>query len=298
MKRIQKITLALTGIVLAGSLTYCSKERIETPKLNNYAAPDKFQNTNKQQEQVYTINKGGVCPLICTQGSQICIDSSVVVYANGNTATYPFTLKVVELYSAKDLILYNVSNASGAKQLSTAGTFRIKAFIGNEELAVKGGKTYSLTTKAISTTDPAMALYYGTESANLVSWIAGNSGQVVVNPTNYLVKAGQSGWVSPSDPLQYAGGTGNVNVTSTKDNLSNIPKFIYFDKAKSLMLLNGSSASNVPVGEHATIICFALDPSGALFYYTKSFTTASSNSIDVTMQPISEAALLALLGTL
>ena len=298
MNLIRKISLSLTGLVFVGTLSHCSKDRVEAPKLNSYAAPDKFQNDNKQQEQVYIINKGGACPLKCTQGSQICIDSSNVTFANGKDATYPFTLKVVELYTAKDMILYNVSNASGTRQLSTAGAFRLRAFVGNDELSVKTDKSFNLTTKTLTPIDAAMKVYYGAAAGNLVNWGAGASGSVVVKPTNYVINVGQSGWVAASHPFAYTGGSGTVNFTSTKDDLTNVAKFIYFDNAKSLMLVNGTTAAGVPVGEHATIICFALNASGSLFYFTKSLTTGSSNSIDVTMQPTSEAALLTFLGTL
>jgi hypothetical protein len=301
MKLLKKITLTITGLALIAGLNNCSKDRVAKPSLNAYNTPDKFQNSNKQQEQVYIINRNGTCPLTCQQGTTICMDSSALADANGVTATYPFTLRVLELYSAKDMILYNVPNLSGSRQLTSGGELRIRSFIGNNELAIKAGQNYAVTTKTIASADPSMQIYYGIPAATMVNWAGASpagAGQIIATATNYQLKVPQTGWVAPCHPVSYAVGTATVSFSSDKDDLTNVAKFLYFDKLKSVMQVYGNTSNDAPVGEHAIVICYAADASGKMFYYTQALTIGSSNTINVTMQSATDVDLLTFLGTL
>jgi hypothetical protein len=305
MKNLKTKSLILFGLFIIIGFTRCSKDRLATkPVLNLYSSPDKFQNANKQPEETDTIKKGGTCPLTCRKGTTICIDSSLFNNAGGTAASYPFLLKVIELYSPKDMILYNMHSMAGSKALSTAAEIRMRAFAinGKDEYMVQPSKVCSIGTKAMPSTDPSMQIYYGVTLASPTDWTptstSGASGTMAVKSTTYQLLVPQTGWYNVAHPASYSGGSSTITFTSDKDDLTNVAKFIYFDKIKSLMRVNGTTSGDAPIGEHAIVICFAADASGKMFYYRQTLTIGSSNTIAVTMQAISEADLLAFLGAL
>src|SRR5438045_1037722 len=117
MKR-GKFVLAIVSISFGPVLLFnaCKKDRVPQ---DDYQNMDSFYDDNKEDEQVYQIDSGGSCPLTCLHGTKICMGASMFSFADGTPITYPFILKVVELYSIKDMLLWKLPSVSGGNVLET-----------------------------------------------------------------------------------------------------------------------------------------------------------------------------------
>src|ERR1051326_4741803 len=86
-------------------ISACKKDRVPQ---DDYQNMDSFYDDNKEQEQDFVIDTPGTCPLTCLHGTRICVAADMFQFSDGTPITYPFNLKVVELYSIKDMLLWKL----------------------------------------------------------------------------------------------------------------------------------------------------------------------------------------------
>src|SRR2546423_1237548 len=113
------------SIVIAAWFSACKKDRMVQ---DDYQSMDSFYDQNKEEEQEYTIDSSGTCPLICKKQTKICMSADMFQFTNGSGITYPFTLKVVELYSIKDMLLWRAPSTTGGNILETSAENRVRTF--------------------------------------------------------------------------------------------------------------------------------------------------------------------------
>ncbi len=89
-----------------------------------------------------------------------------------------------------------------------------------------------------------------------------------------------------------------VSYESDDDDLTNVMIFLYFDEIESVMRIYNSESGQVPIGASVKSLCFAMNSSGAMFYHYETFNITSGHTVQVTMEEISEADLLALMAGL
>lgn len=308
MKHFGNLFKLLVGIVFISVIGSCSKDRISDKKedtLNKYGSLNSFYEMNRPPEQTYVVDRNGTGPIVGLNGTKIWVDSTIFQHPNGDPVTYPFTIKLVELYTPKDMILYNMPSVGGGKVLTTAGEVRVRAFKGTEDLVLKPSKVYRVDIPGL-TIDPQMEIFYGWNKGSFVDWtnnisdIGNTSGGLAsITPDNGFWKMliPQMGWVSCAKNFTPSGKS-TVQFTSSTDDLTNVAKFLYFPNVKSVVQVYTTTSGEVPVGESVKLICFAADANGKLFYYTKNFTIATSNAVDVKMEAVTEQALLSYLANL
>jgi len=297
----RKVPLMVVVLIIGFCISNCSEQRVDE---NNYTSPDQFMLDNRPEEQVFVIETGGQGgPIVGNQGTQLWAgDSSIFMFPDGGAVSYPITIKLIELYTPKDMILYEMPTVAQGNLLVTGGQIRARAFKDEVELVLRPGRYYEalFPTESI---DPNMQLFRGNESNGIVDWeqladtaLAGVN-TIVGNFYSAIIP--QMGWVNCDyfwqvDPDSLT----TVTFTSEDDNLDNVVKFLYFDDIHSLMQVYGTVSGNVPIGASVKSICFAVGTSGTLFYHYEEFTITPNHTIQVTLQEISEADLLALLGGL
>lgn len=296
--------LAVLGIFTI-TLTNCSKDRIQPP-LNTYGSLDQFYNTYKQPEQEYIITQDGQCPLVAQNGLKLCMGRQQLIMQNGDSVQLPYSIKIIELYTAKDMILYNMPTVAGGNLLTTGGEIRVRSFKGTEELSLRNGQSYFAQ---VPTTNPStsMQIFYGQDNGNFVDWIpdslvtgSGGPSMLTIDTSNayYNLTLPDLDWINCDYYYSYPGQTTQVSFTSATDDLTNVAKFLWFPNINSLMQVYGNTSGNVPVNEPVKIICFAMDSSGGMHSFYQEITISNNQSVDVVLAPISENDLLTLMDNL
>lgn len=300
-----RITLFAVLALFTAALTNCSKDRIQPP-LNTYGSLNQFYNDHKQPEQEYTITQDGQCPLIAQNGLKLCLGRQQLTMQNGDSVQLPYSIKIIELYTARDMILYNMPTVSGGNLLVTGGEIRVRAFKGTEQLLLRNGVSYWAQVPATNPT-PSMDIFYGQDNGNFVDWIpdslvTGSGGPSLLSidssNTYYDLTLPVLDWINCDYFYSYPGQTTQVSFTSATDDLTNVAKFLWFPNINSLMQVYGNTSGNVPVGETVKIVCFAMDGSGNMHSFYQQITIGNNQSVDVTLSPTSENDLLTLLDNL
>ena len=133
-KFIQKIL----GLVLAiSALTMVSCESARDDEDAEYSSMDEFYTKHRQEEQEFIIDSAGTGPIIGKQGTQILVDTSIFMLPGGGDLTFPFTLKLIELYPESDFIEFPMSTVSNSTVTEAAGAIRVRAYKNNVELVLK-----------------------------------------------------------------------------------------------------------------------------------------------------------------
>lgn len=310
MKKMKLAFYALSSVALVALvIVSCSKKRIEPQTLNAYDSPNTYLDSKKQSEQEFVIDSaGGTCPLIGNQGTKICSAKPCLMMPNGDTVTYPFTIKLVELYKPKDMIYYRVPTITNGSILETDGEIRLRAFKGTTELSLKPGACYAQIDMPNAAPKNNMRVFYGYASSSPFVDFTDNpttagAATTTLNPVFSVTSYGYSnqvaklGWINCG---KNAGTTPSSVLTfsSTVDDLTNVAIFVYLPNTKTVMQASSLSTTAIPNGVAAKVIAIALDASGNLFSFDQTLTVNSNQQIDITMVQTTDAALTAYLDGL
>ena len=302
-----KIFLTLLGASLVCILTFqfgCSKDRIETKPLNSYSSPNSYLNSKKQTEQQYVIDSSGTCPLTAQQGTQLCMAKTCLMFPNvsGNDSVYfPYTIGIIEIYKPKDMIYSQMPTVASGSILETAGEVRVRAYKNGTELSLRPTCSYTIKMPNASPQN-YMQAYYGGDGDNYSDW--SNSPSPAVSATFANTTAGyysnsilKFGWLN-CDYSRAASTNYNLTFQSSTDELTNVAIFIYFPSTKTVMQVSNLVSGAIPNGSNVKIIAIGVKADGSLYKFYKAQTVSSSESIEVTMESTSDAALTTLLDGL
>jgi len=287
--------LMIFGLFL---LPGCSKERVE-PKneKNSYEEMDDYYDSKKQEEQEFEITEDGEGPLIGNQGTKIWPQKNKLMYPNGDSVEYPYTVKLVELYTPKDMLYWQKPTVSDEKLLTSAGEVRIKAFKEEAELVLRPNMTWTIE---MPSEFPAsdMKIFYGVESGSIVDWTPNPDGVFSVTSYGYFGEIVQLGWVACSKLISEPLSTHQYSFISDNDNLDNAGIFIYFPVLKSLVQVYNQQTIDLPVGEEAKIIVTAINADDQLFSFYKEMEIGDEGEINVALDSIADVELTSILEAL
>jgi len=283
------------GLLIVAS---CSKDRTQTKSLNDYKSPNDYLNSKKQAEQDYTIDSLGKCPLIGKLGTRICPTKGDIQYPNKlDSIHFPFHVKLVELYSAKNMIYYQMPSVGGGNILTTAGEVRIRAFKDTTELVLRTSRSWSVSMPGKNTIAD-MKQYYGSTTASLTDWITNPVGSFTKNDTSYYAEDQKLGWLACNKDASTSNQV-SLSFTSNTDILTNVAIFIYIPSLKSIMQVYNMNSGKIPQGSSIKIIAIAQGESSKLYYFYKEMTLGQNNEIvDVTLQSTTDDELTAKLDAL
>jgi len=297
--------LSIAGLFLA-SMIYmgCSKERIETRSLNQYNSPNSYLDSKKEQEQEFVINSDSGGTIIGNQGTKLYGSRHCFVFPNGDSVALPFSIKLVELYGAKQMIYYQMPTVAGGTILKTDGEIRYRAFKNGTELKLKPDPCLAAIEMPNSAPQSGMKVFYGFDSGGFPDWTdnpaslgvtTSLSPNFTTNSYGYAASIARLGWINCG---QTAGSSSNsvLNFASTVDDLTNVAIFIYIPATKTVMQVYGNLVStNIPNGSAVKVVCIAVDASNTLFSYTQNLTVTANTQIDVTMAATTDPALTSVL---
>ena len=303
MKKANTVSKISTLLVLFSALFYwgCKKDRIQEKTLNSYDSPDSYLDSKKPAEQTFEIDSTGTGPVVGNQGTKIWgtdIHTCFMYVADTTPVYYPYTLKLVEVYTPKDMIYSRMPTVSSGRILQTGGEIRLRAFKDSKELALKSTGNCGIP---IEMKNPApvsgMKVYYGfTNGAGHPDWEE-SAGTFTVDPQyGYQGITQKFGWINCDSRADSASSV-TVSLTSSVDELTNIRFFIYIPKTKTVMEVYDTVSENIPTGSDVKIIGIAMQGSNFFSFY-EARNLSSSATIDVEMKATSEPQLTQLLDGL
>ena len=150
------IPFAFAAVVVIYS---CSKERIESK--NTYSPVNTYLDSKKQKEQEFIIDSTGSGPIVGNQGTKIWTGKQCLMFPNGDSVTWPFTVKLVELYTPKDMIYYQQPTVASVGILKTDGEIRLRAFKNTTELKLKPDPCMAAIEMPNAAPQTGMRVFYG-----------------------------------------------------------------------------------------------------------------------------------------
>lgn len=288
-------------LVLVLFLFSCSKDRIETNNedktLNSYESMNDYFDTKKQEEQEFIIDSGGSGPIVGNQGTKIWVSKDLLMYPNGDSVDWPYIVKLVELYTPKDMIYYQMPNVSDGNLLTCHGEIRLRAFKNGQELVLRPSCVWPVQ---MPNTQPAdsMNIYYGDELPSYVNWIDTPTGSFDTISYGYQGNVAVLGWVACARSAGTFASQTAYQFTSSVDNLDNVATFIYFDDKQSLTQVYNQQSIDLPIGQNAKIILMAIDANQQLHHYYLEEVISNSNVKDIELQPVSDIDLTTILDNL
>lgn len=304
MKRIS-IQLILSIIIISVTSFSCRKDRIEKT-LNEYSSVNDYLNTKKQQEQVFIIDSNGTGPIVGNQGTKIWIHKSCLQKPNGDTITWPYTVRLVELYTPKDIIYYQMPTVSSLGILENDGEIRLRAFKDNIELIMKPYPCKCIVKMPHVAPKNYMRVFYGFETNQKPDWSSNLSQfgiSALANPyfantdSGYVGDVARLGWVG-CDSLAGSQTGRKLTFESSSDNLDNIGVFVYMPSTRTVMQVYNMLSTPIPIGTAVKIICIGVRSDGVLCSYYQTATLSGDITIEVTMAEITDVDLTTLLNNL
>ncbi len=307
MKNLKLSSALLYSLIVISSLIIysCSKDRIQAKSLKEYNSPNNYLDSKKQAEQEFTIDTSGSGPIVGNQGTTIMGAKNCLMLPNGDTVAFPFTVKLVELYTPKDMIYYQMPTVASDTILETYGEIRIRAFKNNTELTLKQGCSFSITMPNAAPKN-YMRVFYGFNSSSFVNWTdvpaslgvtTSDSPVFSTNTTGYLAQIAKMGWINCGFK-RGSNSNHNLSFASSTDNLTSVAIFIYFPSTKTVMQVYNIVSGSIPDGSSVKVLAIAVDAGGQLYSFNKTLTVNASDKIEVTMASIADADLTTLLNGL
>lgn len=307
MKKLTLTLLCAFAIITATNYS-CSKKRIEEeePTLNEYSSPNSYLDSKKQEEQEFIINSDSSnTPIQGNQGTQIWAGRSCLMFPNGDTVGLPYSVKLVELYTPKDMIYYRMPTVASDTILETDGEIRLRAFKNGTELLLRPGCSWPIM---MPNTAPEnyMRVFYGYDVSNYVDWTDNPASLGVstsyipnfaTNTNGYLGATVRLGWIN-CDVKRGSNINHHLSFTSSTDILTNVAIFIYVPTYKTVMQVYNQTSGSIPDGTAVKIVAIAVNSSGTLYSFTQNMTVNSSSSVEVTMSATTDPALTAVLDAL
>ena len=299
------IAISIISIIAISS---CSRERIEpTPQMNTYEPVSTYMDTKKAEEQIIEIDTSGTAPIIGKDSTRIWIGKEILMFPDGSDVEWPFTIKLVELYTPKDMIYYQMPTVAGVKVLETEGEIRIRAYKEDsngieQELLLKPNKTFAIEMPSDSLRND-MKVYYGKDEGNFTDWttnvtsIGGNSGDLYFSTATdgHQANIGKLGWVNCGKEHL---GFNNITFSSEDDDLNNVGIFTYVPKYQSVIQAYNMTTAGIKDSSEVKIIAIGVNASNELYHTYIGATIYTDGIIPITLTPISDAELTSILDDL
>ncbi|MBL4670262.1 MAG: hypothetical protein JKY30_13495 [Flavobacteriales bacterium] len=284
-------SLVIITIIIAITIinTSCKKDRIEVPEektLNEYNPVNQYLDSKKQQEQEFIITGPSNDTITGNQGTKVIGGKNCLQDANGDTIDYPFSIHLVELYTPKDMIYWQMPTVAGGNILETDGEIRIRATENGQELTLSCPYQIWIPNTAPNS---SMTIFTGADNGNFIDWSNTTTPFSLIS-YGYSGIVNSLGWLNAD--IQIGTGSGNtLTFTSQVDDLTNVGIFIYIPASKTVMQVYNMTSGLIPNGSSIKIIMMAQDANGQLFSYTDSRTVNSSSTIDISLSQTTDAAL-------
>lgn len=291
------LSIAFLGLSVSTVFYSCSKQRVTKAALNSYSPVNSYLASKEQPTQTFVIDSAGKGPIIGNQGTELWGAKNCLLTPTGDTIGYPFTITLVELYTAKDMIYYEMPTVAGGTILETSGEIRLQAFKGTTQLALKPSQNCFEIQMPCAAPISGMDAWYGITTGGNPDWTNTPLTPFTTNATSYTTYPAMLGWINCG---QLAGSATNstLSFTSTTDDLTNVGIFVYIPATKTVMQAYNNATTAIPDGSNVKIVAIGVDASGGLHSFYQTQTITSANTVSITLSSTTDAALTTLLTNL
>lgn len=285
----------------------CKKDRVPQ---DDFQDMESFYDDNQEEEQELVVDSGGSggC-VVAKKGTIICMTRDMIRDAAGNDIpSYPFTLKVIELYTIKDMILRRQPSVSGSAILETSAEIKVRPFKDGSEAFLKDGRAYMMQTDTLDTTYNGMQAFYGFENSGTNDWTNDLSvlipgfvdtlSTVSQNAGAYVITPAKTGYVSAAQGHVSSTTMSPVTLSVQGTNTQNIQAYLSFNNFKSVIRITNLVSVPVPVGESVTLVAFGKIQTNDFVMHKETFNVGVGHTITLNMQVVTEANILSALGSL
>ena len=301
----KKLPILITVLSLIVGFSACKKDRIEEEEKNEYAPINEYLDSKKQEEQEFEITDSSNDTITGNQGTKLQVGKDCLMFPNGDSVAFPFTVKLVELYTPKDMMYWQIPTIAGGSILRTDGEIRVRAVKNGQDLVLRDYCFYG-TQMPNAAPQNNMRKFYGLDNSSFVDFtddVSSLGVTTTVGPNFSTVSYGYDGliprlgWVN-CGVLAGSSANSTISFTSETDHLQNVGIFIYFPNTKSVMQVYNAVSGQIPNGSNVKIILMAMKSSGELYHYYTQTTINGHNTMEVELTPISDADLTTLLNGL
>ncbi|MDD3877827.1 MAG: hypothetical protein PHT69_14495 [Bacteroidales bacterium] len=312
-----KTTIKISTLLIIFSAmflwTSCSKDRIEDPEekqiQTDYASLDDFYDLNELPEQEFVIDSTGGDTIIGMDSTIIWgVPKEIfMIKSTQQDISYPYTLKLIEAYSIKNMILSRLPGLAQGDVLKSAGNVKITAFKNADELALKnncGLNFWSPSQNPVSNMDIFYGFTNGTTNdfnndVLLTDYLfaADNVTSVNIYSSGYHSLTAKLGWMNVGQKLT-PGGLTTITFTATGNNTNYIDVYVVFNDRHNFVKVSNLSAPNMPVGENITVFAIAKDASAVMYYFKEDYVITSGLNVDLNMITSTEAQVLSMMDAL
>jgi hypothetical protein len=301
-------TIILAMLLSGISFVSCKKDRAPAKPALGYTSPAAFYSNYKQQEQIFQVDSPGTGPIIGKMGTKLYPYANIFMFPGGQAVAYPFTVKLVELYPVKDVILWNLQTIAGGKIMQYKAEISARAFKGSQELVLRPGRKFGMETAATTNMLTGMSVFYGFGSGRSADWTNNVSSlDATINPdtlssvtnlsASYAMNIARMGWTSCAKLPAATNFTG-VTFTCTGNTPQNIDVFLVFNNGTTVMQCNNLTSGPLPIGTQATMVAIAYDQNNALVYDKQNITVSSGMQVQLNMVSTTDTGLLSILSAL
>jgi len=314
-KHLITIPIAIIAIVVVFIMVSCSKDRTEdktTTTSTAYAPLGSFYTNNAPPQQSFTIDSTGGDTITAMNGTKIWgIPTSIFMYQSTHqNVNYPYTIKLIEAYGIKNMMLEQLPNVAQGNILQAAGELNILAYKDTSALVLKEHCGLPMWAPSSITPDNAMKVYYGFTSSTTNDWNLNVDAtnylfpsdpdtitKLSVSGSGYLMKIAKLGWIGINHTFSYSSSSMTFTINGTATNTNYIDIYIIFKNRHSFMKVSSLTASNLPTGDPITVFAIANDTGGQMYYFDQDFTISNGLSVPITMSTTTQAQILTMMGT-
>ncbi|MGD0711176.1 MAG: hypothetical protein ABR968_08320 [Bacteroidales bacterium] len=313
-KHLKIKTVAFVTLLCGVIFVSCSKDRLAdktTTTSTAYAPLNNFYSSNAPTQQSFTIDSTGGDTIRAASGTKIWgIPKTIFMYQSTHQdINYPYTLKLIEAYGIKNMMLEQLPNVAQGNILQAAGELNVLAYKDTSILVLKEHCGLPMWAPSTITPDAAMKVYYGFTSSTTNDWNIDvrqtnylfpsdpdTVTKLSVSGSGYLMKIAKLGWVGINHTFSYTGASMTFSVSGTATNTNYIDLYIIFKNRHSFIKVSSLAASNLPTGDPITVFAIANDTGGQMYYFEQDYTISNGLAVTITMSTTTQANILSLMG--
>ena len=305
--------IQVISIIVITFFISCSKERTEDKvTATSYAPMDAFYNNNAPPEQTFTIDSLGGDTVKGMNGTKIWgIPKVIFMYKSTlKDIIYPYTLKLIEAYSMKNMILERLPNVAQNQILQSAGELKVTAFKDTNTLLLKKNCGIQMWSPSSTTApDASMKVYYGFTKGSSNDWNMDATQtdflfspdtvtKLSISGSGYSTKITKLGWVSINHTFSNSSSNITFSVSVTTTNTNYIDIYVIFKNRHSFIKVSSFAANNLPTGEPITVLALANDNNGQMYYFKQDYAISNGLQVTINMTSSTVSQILTLMGTL
>jgi hypothetical protein len=277
--------------VLISFLFSCSKDRITT---DEFQSMDEFFEQEQAEVQEFVItNEDGDQPIIGKFGTELFVHSSLFEdTTERKIIEVPYKIKLIELYTVKDLILQKMHSNYIGGGLDYVSALWVSAEKDDVYLKLIDGKFVKANLNTEVRPFVPGVYYGGNQIKPWDGWLASASGSSVgINNEKYEMNLANLGWNMAARFQSLAPRT-IIKFNYQGKGLENIQLFAFVNNERQVIKGGVMEIQSVPVNRPVTLIAMAIDQNNDFRFFRKGILATGITDIKIEFETLTREQLL------